>query len=126
MSGISKGLVALFLEIGALAERADMSESFLESCRHFYPSLMTVIERVLITYPRHAARRVGEIQDIEQMGRALDLRLGMTHEAGELIQLIASLHWDQVELGSPADIRTIIQSVAKACPPKNVGTVSEV
>ncbi len=126
MSGISKGLVALFLEIGALAERADMSESFLESCRHFYPSLMTVIERVLITYPRHAARRVGEIQDIEQMGRALDLRLGMTHEAGELIQLIASLHWDQVELGSPADIRTIIQSVAKACPPKNAGTVSEV
>jgi 3-hydroxyisobutyrate dehydrogenase-like beta-hydroxyacid dehydrogenase len=126
MSGISKGLVALFLEIGALAERADMSEPFLESCRHFYPSLMTVIERVLVTYPRHAARRVGEIQDIEQMGRALDLRLGMTHEAGELIQLIASLHWDQVQLGSPADIRTIIQSVAKACPPKNVGTVSEV
>jgi hypothetical protein len=61
------------------------------------------------------------------MGRALDLRLGMTHEAGELIQLIASLDWDQVELESPAAIRMIIQSVAKACPPKNrLGTVSEV
>jgi 3-hydroxyisobutyrate dehydrogenase-like beta-hydroxyacid dehydrogenase len=127
MSGIAKGLVALFLEVGVLAERADMSESFLESCRHFYPSLMTVIERVLVTYPRHAARRVGEIRDIEKMGRALDLRLGMTHEAGKLIQLIASVDWDQVELGSPADIRTIIQSVAEACTPKNrLGPVSEV
>jgi 3-hydroxyisobutyrate dehydrogenase-like beta-hydroxyacid dehydrogenase len=127
MSGIAKGLVALFLEVGVLAERADMSESFLESCHHFYPSLMTVIERVLVTYPRHAARRVGEIRDIEKMGRALDLRLGMTHEAGELIQLISSLDWDQVELGSPAAIRTIIQAVAEACPPENrLGTVSEV
>lgn len=118
MSAIAKGLAALFLEVGALAERSDMLESFLESCHQFYPSLMTVIERLLPTYPRHAARRVGEIRDIEQMGRAVDLRLGMTHEAGELIQLIASLHWDQVELGSPAEIRRIIQSVAKACPPE--------
>lgn len=127
MAAVAKGLAALFLEVGALAERADMLESFLESCHHFYPSIMTVIERILPTYPRHAARRVGEIRDIEQMGRALHLRLGMTHEAGELIQLIASLHWNQVELGSPADIRMIIQSVAKACPPENrSGTVSEV
>ena len=127
MSAVAKGLAALFLEVGALAERADMLKSFMESCHHFYPSLMTVIERILPTYPRHAARRVGEIRDIEQMGRALHLRLGMTHEAGELIQLIASLHWDPVELGSPADIRMIIQSVAKACPPENrSGTFSEV
>jgi 3-hydroxyisobutyrate dehydrogenase-like beta-hydroxyacid dehydrogenase len=119
MSGIAKGLVALFLEVGALAERADMLEPFLESCHHFYPSLMTVIERVLVTYPRHAARRAGEIRDIEQMGRSLHLRLGMTHESGELIQLIASLPWDQVELGSPGDIGMIIQSVAKACPPEH-------
>ena len=70
MSGIAKGLVALFLEVGALAEQADMSDSFLESCHEFYPALMTVIERVLLTYPRHAARRAGEIRDIEQMGRA--------------------------------------------------------
>jgi 3-hydroxyisobutyrate dehydrogenase-like beta-hydroxyacid dehydrogenase len=115
MSGIAKGLVALFLEVGALAEQADMSECFLESCHEFYPALMTIIDRVLVTYPRHAARRAVEIRDIEQMGRALHLRPGMTHEAGELIQLIASIDWDQVKLGSSADIRRIIQSVTKAC-----------
>jgi 3-hydroxyisobutyrate dehydrogenase-like beta-hydroxyacid dehydrogenase len=119
MSAIAKGLATLFLEVGGLAERTDMLESFLESCQLFYPSLMTIIERILPTYPRHAARRVGEIRDIEQMGRASHLRLGMTHEAGELIQLMANLDWDQVELRSPADIRMIIQSVAKAGLPEN-------
>jgi 3-hydroxyisobutyrate dehydrogenase-like beta-hydroxyacid dehydrogenase len=116
MSAISKGLVALFLEVGVLAERADMLEPFLESCHHSYPALMTVIERILPTYPRHAARRAGDIREIERMAHTLDLRAGMTHEAGELIRLIASLPWDQMELGSPVDIRMIIQSVAKACP----------
>lgn len=127
MSGIAKGLVALFLEVGALAERADMSESFLEGCHQFYPSVMTVIDRVLVTYPRHAARRVGEMREIEQMGQALNLRLGMTHEAGDLIQLMASVPWDQVELGSSGNIRKIIRAVAKACPVENRSvTFSEV
>jgi 3-hydroxyisobutyrate dehydrogenase-like beta-hydroxyacid dehydrogenase len=127
MSSIAKGLAALFLEVGALAERADMLESFLASCHHFYPSIMTVVERILPTYPRHAARRVGEMRDIEQMAHTLHLRAGMTHEAGELIKLVASIDWDRIELGSPADIRMIIQSVAKAFPPENrSGTVAEV
>jgi 3-hydroxyisobutyrate dehydrogenase-like beta-hydroxyacid dehydrogenase len=119
MSGIAKGLVALFLEVGVLAERADMSESFLQGCRQFYPSVMTVIDRVLVTYPRHAARRAGEMRDIEQMAQALQLRLGMTREAGELMHLMAGIPWEEVELGSSGDIRKIIQAVAKACPLEN-------
>jgi 3-hydroxyisobutyrate dehydrogenase-like beta-hydroxyacid dehydrogenase len=127
MSGIAKGLVALFLEVGVLAEQADMSEPFLESCREFYPALMTIIDRVLATYPRHAVRRTVEIRDIEQMGRMLQLRLGMTHEAGDLIQLMANIPWDRVELGSASDIRTIIQAMAKACLIESrSGTLSEV
>lgn len=127
MSGISKGLVALFLEVGVVAERAHMSECFLESCHYFYPSLMTVIERLLITYPRHAARRVGEIQNIEQLGRALHLRLGMIHEAGDLMQHISKVPWDQGELGTSDDIRKIIQAVAKAYAHEyRSGTTSEV
>jgi 3-hydroxyisobutyrate dehydrogenase-like beta-hydroxyacid dehydrogenase len=127
MSAISKGLIALFLEVGVLAERADVLEPFLDSCHHSYPALMTVIERILPTYPRHAARRAGDTREIEQMAHTLDLRAGMTHEAGELIRLIASLYWDPKELGSPNDIRMIIQSVAKACPREILsGTYSEV
>lgn len=115
MSAISKSLPGLFLEVGALAERADMLGPFLESCRQFYPSLMTVIERTLPTYPRHAARRAAEVEEIEQLGQAYQLRPGMIHEAGRWIQLIASLQWDQMILENPTDIRTIIHSVANAC-----------
>ena len=127
MSGVVKGLAALFLEVGALAERADVLDSFLESCQLFYPALMTIIERVLPTYPQHAARRAGEMRDLEQLGRAVRLRLGMTHEAGELIRLMAGVPWEQVQLKSPTDVRTIVQTVARACPTENEsGTFVEV
>lgn len=116
MSGIAKGLPALFLEVAILAERANLLESFLQSCRLFYPSIMTVVERTLPTFPRHAARRVSEMADVEQMAEALHSRAGMTHEAAEWIQLMASLPWDRLESQSAADLRTVIQSVAKSCP----------
>jgi 3-hydroxyisobutyrate dehydrogenase-like beta-hydroxyacid dehydrogenase len=119
MSAISKSLPSLFLEVGALADRSDMLEPFLESCNQFYPALMTVIERTLPTYPRHAVRRAAEVSEIEQLARAYQLRPGMIHEAGGWIQFIASLPWEQKSLEAPADIRTIIHRVAKACPHDN-------
>ena len=119
MSAISKSLPGLFLEVGALAEKADMLGPFLESCQQFYPSLMAVIERTLPTYPRHAARRAAEVEEIEQLGRSYQLRPGMIHEAGRWIQFVASLPWDQMNLEASADVRTIIHCVAKARPPEN-------
>jgi 3-hydroxyisobutyrate dehydrogenase-like beta-hydroxyacid dehydrogenase len=116
MSVVAKGLANLFLEVGVLAERAGMLDSFLKSCHLFYPDILTASERMLPTYPRHAARRVGEMRDIEQLGRLFQVRLGMTHEAGEWVQLIASVPWDEMNLKAPADMRTIIRSVEKACP----------
>lgn len=50
------------------------------------------------------------------MGWIVHPRLGMAHQACELIRLTASLDWKQVESCSPPDIRVILQSVAKAFP----------
>ena len=116
MSVLAKGLAGLFLEVGVLAERADMLESFLGSCRLFYPDILTAAERMLPTYPRHAARRVGEMGDIEQLGRAYRLKLGMTQEAGRWIRCIADIPWDEMKLEGPADLPTVIKSVEEACP----------
>ncbi|HEX4642846.1 MAG TPA: DUF1932 domain-containing protein [Candidatus Acidoferrales bacterium] len=127
MSGIAKGLPALFLEVAALAEQADLLESFLKSCQLFYPAIMSVVERTLPTFPRHAGRRAGEVRDVENMARALHAPAGMTHAAGEWIQLMSTIPWDQVAMGSPVDIRAVIQTVAKACAPANQpGPFSEV
>ncbi|HET7101399.1 MAG TPA: hypothetical protein VFJ52_09640, partial [Terriglobia bacterium] len=68
--------------------------------------------RMLPTYPRHAARRVGEMHDIEQLGQAFQLKLGMSHEAGGWIKSIASVQWDQTQCGTNADMQTIIHTVA--------------
>jgi len=119
MSGISKTLAAMFLEIGVLADRNDMLESFLDNCRYFYPGIMTAMERILPTYPRHAARRAIEIREIEKLAEASRLRLGINHEACELLKLVASVDWDRQHLGSSVDIRTIIRSVGAVCEPEN-------
>lgn len=122
MSVLAKGLAGLFLEVGVLAERADMLESFLGSCGIFYPDILAAAERMLPTYPRHAARRVGEMHDIEQLGRAFQLKLGMTHEAGNWVRCIANIPWDEMKLKGSADMPAVIKSVEKACPIENSGS----
>ncbi len=122
MSAISKGLAGLFTEVGVVAEKADMLEPFLRNCQSFYPDLMTIIERILPTYPRHAARRLGELREIEQSGRSFQLRLGMAHEAGRWVQLISSLQWEQLNGGCSYNVPTIIRSVANACPHENLSS----
>ena len=122
MSAISKGLAGLFTEVGVVAEKADMLEPFLRSCQSFYPDLMIIIERILPTYPRHAARRLGELKEIEQSGRFFQVRLGMAREAGRWVQLISSIQWNQLILGSSYNVSTIIRSVANACPQENLST----
>ena len=116
MSVLAKGLAGLFLEVGVLADRADMLEPFLKSCHIFYPDFLTAAERMLPTYPRHAARRVGEMRDIEQLARTLQVRLGMTHETGNWIKLIAGLQWDPMNPENSSAMRTVIHSVADAYP----------
>jgi 3-hydroxyisobutyrate dehydrogenase-like beta-hydroxyacid dehydrogenase len=119
MAGISKTLAAMFLDIGVLAERAAMFEPFLKSCHHFYPGVMTAINRTLPTYTRHTPRRVSEIRNIEQMAREYSLRLGITHETGQLLKLVASIDWSHLDPGSLTDIHTIIQRVEEIRLPEN-------
>ncbi len=125
MSVLAKGLAGLFLEVGVLAERAEMLESFLGSCRLFYPDILAAAERMLPTYPRHAARRLGEMRDIEQLGRAYRLKLGMTHEAGGWIRRIAGIPWVEKMLKGPADMPTVIKFVEKACSIEGLGSQKE-
>ena len=113
MAGISKMLAAMFLDMGSLAERTGLWNHFWENCHQFYPGTMTTIERLLPTYPRHAARRVGEMREIEHLAHASDLPSGLAHEAGEVIRRVACVDWDQVEAESRVDIATIIRIVAK-------------
>jgi 3-hydroxyisobutyrate dehydrogenase-like beta-hydroxyacid dehydrogenase len=74
ISGMAKGVVALFLEMGLTAHRAGMLEELLACYRDAYPEIMALVERMLPTYPRHAPRRAEEARQVEQTIRALGVR----------------------------------------------------
>ena len=60
-AGFNKGLVALLLEAATAGELAGSRSELLERLRAFYPATVATVERLLPSYPRHAARRAVEM-----------------------------------------------------------------
>jgi 3-hydroxyisobutyrate dehydrogenase-like beta-hydroxyacid dehydrogenase len=75
--GFNKGLVALFLEMIAAADRLGLRPELTECLRDFYPGSVATVERLLPTYPRHARRRVAEMAEVvgwlDDIGQAGDM-----------------------------------------------------
>ena len=66
VSGIPKGLSALFLETMVFAQEMHLLNESIEACDEIYPSIMEVIRRMLPTYPQHAGRRCEELREGEE------------------------------------------------------------
>lgn len=66
ISGIPKGLSALFLETMVFAQDMHLLNEAIEACDEIYPSIMEVIRRMLPTYPQHAGRRCEELHEVEE------------------------------------------------------------
>ncbi len=114
LGGLSKSLNALFLEIAVMAQKAGMSSEFLDETRRFYPDIMTAIDRMLPTYPQHAARRITEMQSIEDMARSVDAPHQMVHSARGLLQAAAGAWQEEFRTNDNADISRIINVAANA------------
>src|SRR5262245_25351039 len=55
LSGLTKGIIALFVEMAVAGHRAGVLDRLLAASRVSYPGIMEVVDRTLPTYPRHAA-----------------------------------------------------------------------
>ena len=64
-SAFNKGLVALFLEAIAAAGQVGRADELLHLFSDFYPGTVGTLQRLLPSYPRHAARRVQEMREVE-------------------------------------------------------------
>jgi 3-hydroxyisobutyrate dehydrogenase-like beta-hydroxyacid dehydrogenase len=64
-SAFNKGLVALFLEAVSAAGQVGQADQLLHLFTDFYPGTVGTLERLLPSYPRHAARRVQEMREVE-------------------------------------------------------------
>ncbi len=65
-AGFNKGLVALFLEVMGAGVVAGRPHELLRCLREFYPGTVETLERLLPSYPLHAARRADEMEELAQ------------------------------------------------------------
>lgn len=89
LSGISKGMVALFLELAVAARDASLLDEFLARCGDFYPGLLQPVSRMLPTYPRHVARRADEMGELEDTLAAFGLQSHIASAVRRLMMRLA-------------------------------------
>jgi 3-hydroxyisobutyrate dehydrogenase-like beta-hydroxyacid dehydrogenase len=107
-AAFNKGLVALTLQVVTAVDAIGQREELLRALRLFYPGTMNTIERLLPTYPSHAARRAEEMEELlawlDEIGRSTTLPEGVR----EVIDALARL-----EL--PSDSEWTAAGVLEAC-----------
>jgi 3-hydroxyisobutyrate dehydrogenase-like beta-hydroxyacid dehydrogenase len=104
ISGLAKGVVAVFLEMGLAGRRAGLLAELLACYREAYPGIMALVERMLPTYPQHAARRAEELGEVEQTLTALGLQPCLVPAARELTARLASLELAQTCNGTVVEV----------------------
>jgi 3-hydroxyisobutyrate dehydrogenase-like beta-hydroxyacid dehydrogenase len=87
--GLAKGMVALFLELGAVASRLDLLAPMMAAYGRHYPEFVDAMERMVPTYPRHAARRVDEMRFLEGTMRAAGIEPRVIAGVREAIAAVA-------------------------------------
>jgi 3-hydroxyisobutyrate dehydrogenase-like beta-hydroxyacid dehydrogenase len=92
LGGMSKGLAALFLEIALIARHADALEHVLDDFEYYYPGIMSVIERLLPTYPQHAVRRGDELREVQRTMLENGLKPNMVGAAEQMISSVGRMN----------------------------------
>lgn len=93
LGGMSKGLVALFVELAILARTAGEYEQFSAELAHYYPGITTAIERLIPTYPLHAERRGTELREVGNTMRAHGTVPRMVSAAEKVISELGEIDW---------------------------------
>lgn len=105
LAGLAKGVAALFVETALAARAAGLAEPFLQRCREAYSGVLEVAERMLPTYPEHAARRAQELSEVEEFFKSLGLKASVSRGARRVTEAMAgagldrsSRSWEAVEV----------------------------
>ncbi len=91
MAGMSKGFVGLFVEMAMVASEMGVLDELLAAYREYYPGIVSVVDRLLPTYPRHARRRADELGELEETIESLGLEPRMICGARRNIAAIGRL-----------------------------------
>ncbi len=111
LAGLSKGICALFAELGIVAESQQMLPALMDETRAIYPGIAALIERMMPTYAQHAARRATEMGELEQMCESADLAPVLIHSIRLLHESIAATAFEAID-GTSA--QNLIHCLAQA------------
>ena len=111
LGGMSKGLVALFLEMALAAKNRGVLDEIVEEYGKYYPGLMTAIDRLVPTYPLHAERRTEEMKEIESMVRVSGPMPRMVRAARFNLAEVASLNLRDVAPAEAWTARSVVEKV---------------
>ena len=92
-----------------------MLGEMIDSYSRIYPGVMGIVERMMPTYPQHAARRADEMRELEQTAQAAGLEPCMLAAARHVHELLAGadfgagheLATDQIAWTVPAVIERL-------------------
>jgi 3-hydroxyisobutyrate dehydrogenase-like beta-hydroxyacid dehydrogenase len=121
-AGFNKGLVALFLDVMGAAAAAGRPDELLRCLREFYPGTMETLERLLPSYPRHAARRADEMDELAQWLLRRGLDPGCAEAARDVLRRAATLELDASRTWTLAEV---IAAWTAASPPRTTRTVDD-
>ena len=93
ISGLAKGTVALVVEMAVVAHKAGLLNELWDCYGEAYPGIMALVERLLPTYPQHAARRGDELHEVEETVRAFGLEPRMVTEARRITAALDRAAW---------------------------------
>lgn len=90
LSGLTKGVIALFVELALAARQAGILDRTLAAYGASYPGILEVVERTLPTYPRHAGRRAQEMLEVENTLAQLGLHPTLVRGTREVTEAVAN------------------------------------
>ncbi len=108
LSGLSKGLCALFVENALIARRQGMLSEMIEAYTTIYPGVMVVVDRMLPTYARHAGRRAVEMRELEETARGAGVEPCVIEAVRELHEMLAGASFKD---GALPDLTALIETL---------------
>ena len=122
LSGISKGICALYAELALAAQQQGMLRELLDASSRIYPEVTNLVHRMLPTYPQHAGRRAEEMQQLERTVRDAGIHPLVTgavrqfHDCLNDVELPANGARDIVELLEELAIKRFRSAGLRASP----------
>ncbi len=125
LSIMTKALPALFLDAACASAASGQLDVMVSLFERLYPGIMSFIGRSLPTYPRHVARRLDEMREVETWLRELGQMAEMTRSARHNLErlhhaaLSGERKWDLLRLLDAVAERGILDERLRA-PPSRV------